>query len=231
MERFIRASVHLIFSLALVVALGAPLVRAGDTTDEQKAETKLSAAIFDTFEYKDEKLKTVIQAVAEKAGVSILLDDKNVKGNELLVTIELSSISAKNALDLVLQQKSLTRQFRDGVINVTTADAAKASPVLVIKLYDVRDITAPVKDFKAPKIGLKGEGEKAKNDDDDDKKAEDKTITVENLIETITSTIESDVWDSNGWSVKPIGGQLSISATTAVHKQIAELLDGLRANK
>jgi hypothetical protein len=53
---------------------------------------------------------------------------------------------------------------------------------------------------------------------------------VDNLIDTITSTIEPDQWDEVGGpsTIKALGASLVVSAPTNMHQQIAALLDLFR---
>lgn len=56
-------------------------------------------------------------------------------------------------------------------------------------------------------------------------------IAVDDLMDALTATIEPDSWDEVGGdgSMQYLGGLLVVNQTLAVHRQIASLLDALRA--
>ncbi|NUQ35843.1 MAG: hypothetical protein HUU29_12995 [Planctomycetaceae bacterium] len=224
MNRLIR-----ILGVALF-ALASPLVAANDETDAAKAETKLDAKILDSFSCKDTPLTDALTTIAKEAGVSIIVDSKNVDAKDKTVTIELVSISAKNALAHVLNQAGLVRRFKNGVIVVTTKEAAEANPVLVTKTYDVRDITAVIRDFKGPKVELKGEDDKLKDPDDDDDD-EKEVQTIDDLMDLIKETVEPKTWGNNGHAMAKFKGNLVVTTTTETQKKVAALLEQLRASK
>jgi hypothetical protein len=96
---------------------------------------------------------------------------------------------------------------------------AAAKVVTYAKVYDVREITMPIRDFPAPEIGLgKAKDAQPKNDD------KDKGTSIDDLIETIESTVDPDVWGQTGFSISKFKGQLVISASREVHRKIRALL-------
>lgn len=96
---------------------------------------------------------------------------------------------------------------------------AAAKPVTYSKVYDVREITMPIRDFPAPEIGLG----KAKDPQPKDE-GKDKGTTIDDLIETIEATVEPDVWGRNGFSISKFKGTLVISASREVHRKVRALL-------
>lgn len=124
------------------------------------------------------------------------------------ITRNLLSISARSALNLLLDDLDLTWVISNEVLLITTRD--EAGSMLENVVYEVHDLVA-ARDEKGVPV----------NDFDQ-------------LIAVITSTIAPTTWDQVGGagSIAPFEGNgitaLSISQTQRVHEQIAKLLADLR---
>lgn len=216
--------------VAIACAQAALAQRAFNTEDG--AIAKLEGVTIDTFEHENKPLKEVLREIAKKADVAILVDTKTVDEKAVTVTIELSNVTALNALDLTLKLKGLVRQFTSGVIWVTTDAAAKAAPVVSTIVYDVRDITNVIQNFEAPEVKLKEDtdeaGARIKIADPDPK---EKVTDIDELMDLIQEQIEPDSWGENGIAITKLGGTLVIACTADMHKRIRAMLDQLRMAK
>jgi hypothetical protein len=223
MTRLLAAS---LLSLALI----AP-VFAGDEKDEatyRKIESQLESTTIDTLAYEDADVTEVIKDIAKKARVTIVIDKVALEGvseDDRKITLELAEIKAMNALDIVVDQIGLFKQYKNGILYITTEE--KAAEATVTKTYDVRDITVKINDFPAPKLRLKG------NDDEAGGpiiEYEDETdVETDDIVEMIEETVEAD-WGGTA-TVTVSQGQLIVLATRKVHKDVADLLDQLRSSK
>lgn len=124
------------------------------------------------------------------------------------ITRNLLNISARSALNLLLDDLDLTWVISNEVLLITTLD--EAGSMLDNVVYEVHDLVA-ARDEKGAPV----------NDFDQ-------------LIDVITSTVAPTTWDQVGGagSIAPFEGNgitaLSISQTQRVHEQIAKLLADLR---
>lgn len=217
-----------LFALAVLFALIAAPLAANDEAAYRKIENQLDSTKIATLAYEEADVTEVVKDIARKARINIVFDKKALKDvdeDDRKVTIELADIKAANALNLVIDQIGLVKMYKNGVMYITTED--KAEEDTVTKTYDVRDITVKITDFPAPKLRLRG------NDDDNsgpiiEIPREDDPDT-DDVIEIIEESIDAD-WGGNA-SVSKIKGQLVVRATRKVHKEVASLLNQLRAAK
>jgi hypothetical protein len=217
-------------ALLLSFALIAP-VFAGDEKDEatyRKIESQLESTTIDTLAYEDADVTEVVKDIAKKARVTIVFDKAALEGvseNDRKITLELAEIKAMNALNIVVDQIGLFKQYKNGILYITTEE--KAAEATVTKTYDVRDITVKINDFPAPKLRLKGEdsdgGFEIEIPD------EDKIVETDEIVEMIEESVEADWGDTATVTVSQ--GQLIVRAPRSVQKDVGELIDQLRASK
>jgi hypothetical protein len=221
---------RILTALLLSFALIAP-VFAGDEKDEatyRKIESQLESTTIDTLAYEDADVTEVVKDIAKKARVTIVFDKAALEGvseEDRKITLELAEIKAMNALNIVVDQIGLFKQYKNGILYITTEE--KAAEATITKTYDVRDITVKINDFPAPKLRLKGEDsdggiEIELPDDETD-------VETDDIVEMIEDSVEAD-WGGTA-TVTVSQGQLIVRATRSVQKDVAELIDQLRASK
>lgn len=138
-----------------------------------------------------------------------VLEEAGIDGDTLL-TRNLKGVSLRSALRLVLRDLELTFIIRDEVLLITTPDEANAQ--LATRLYPVKDLVA---------LG------------DDAWDSGDVDVDADPLIDVIQSAVAPDSWDQAGGMgvidfFEP-SAALVVSQTEDVHRQIARLLQKLRA--
>lgn len=217
-------------ALLLSLMLIAP-VFAGDDKDEatyRKIESQLESTTIDVLAYEEADCTEVVKDIARKARVTIAFDKKaldEVDEDDRKITLELAEIKAMNALNIVLDQIGLFKQYKNGILYITTQEKAAGSTIT--KTYDVRDITVKINDFPAPRLRLKG------NDDDTGgaiiEIPRDDEVETDDIVEMIEESVEAD-WGGTA-TVIVAQGQLIVRAPREVHKDVAELLDQLRSSK
>jgi hypothetical protein len=226
MKRFIRA-------VAVLLAVGVLMtpVLANDKKDEatyRKIEAQLESTKLDTFAYEEADVKDVVKDIAKRARVTIVFDKKaldDIDEDDRLLTLELADIKAGNALNIVIDQVGLHKSYKNGVLYLTSEEKAKGATVT--KTYDVRDITAKIRDFPAPKLRLKGEDDQggAIIEYPDDSK----NVDTDDIVDMIEDSVDADWGDTA--TVTVAQGQLIVRAPRKVQKDVANLLDQLRASK
>ncbi|HAK93500.1 MAG TPA: hypothetical protein DCM87_00425 [Planctomycetes bacterium] len=96
----------------------------------------------------------------ERAGISCVM---SAKAREALardapkVSLRLRDLALADILDLLVTQLGEYRfAARHGILMLVRAEEHR--PATVLKVYDVRDITAPRRDFPGPQLSVKDEG-------------------------------------------------------------------------
>lgn len=219
-----------LFAALLVGLVSSPML-AGDEKDEatyRKIESQLNSTTLDTVAYEEADITQVVKDIAKKARITIVIDKKaleDIDEDDRLVTIELAEIKAMNALNIVIDEVGLHKMYKNGVLYLTTEE--KAEGVTVTKTYDVRDITAKIRDFPAPRLRLRGDG--------DDESGpiveipEERDVDTDDIVEMIEDSVDAD-WGGTA-SVTVAQGQLIVRAPRKVQKDVAALLDQLRGAK
>lgn len=221
MKRFIR-----FVAVALLVGFVSAPLFADDEATYRKIESQLESTTLDTLAYEEADVTQVVKDIAKKARVTIVFDKKaleDIDEDDRLITIELAEIKAMNALNIVIDQVGLYKMYKNGVMYLSTEE--KAEGVTITKTYDVRDITAVIKDFPAPKLRLKG----ADGSGPVVTIPEERNVETDDIVEMIEESVDADWGDTA--TVTVAKGQLIVRAPRKVHKDVAELLDQLRSAK
>jgi hypothetical protein len=180
------------------------------------AEVKILKALAESTElnFVEEPLQGVVNHFSDRHNIEILIDrraleDLNI-GTDQPITRELSGISLRSALDLVLRDLDLTWTVDSEVLLVTTPDGADL--LSVTKTYDVGDLVVCK--------------------DEDGQLYED----YDPLIDTIVNTVAPDSWEERSAGPGSIEGStfgfakvLAVHQTCQVHLDVARLLVAIRA--
>ncbi len=126
------------------------------------------------------------------------------------ITVRLKDCRLERALNLILDDLSLTWTIHNDVLFITSPQRANSEQFLDTRVYDVADLVV-YQDRRVHRV--------------DDYKA---------LIATITSTSRPSCWSENGGSGSIHGASLGtakvlvISQTRAMHQELATLLEQIR---
>ena len=133
---------------ALVIAIGSlsraesPSIK-GNSTD-QAARDKISAALDakTTLEFIETPLLDVIEYLKDRHAIPIVLDTRALDGvgigSDTPITKNLSGISLRSALRLMLHELELAYLIRDEVLLITTNEVAEKATE--IRVYDIRTL-------------------------------------------------------------------------------------------
>lgn len=215
---------------ALACMLALPLLaNAKDEAAYRKIEAQLTSTTIPTLIYEETDFTEIVKDIAKRAKVTIVIEKaalESVADEDRKITIELVEIKATNALNIVIDEVGLFRVYKNGVLYITTEDKAKG--VTITKTYEVRDITAKIIDFPAPKMRLKADS-RAGGGPEIEIPDEKEPITTDDIVEMIEDTVKADWGDTA--SITIVKGNLIVRAPRDVHKEVAKLLGQLRGSK
>ena len=172
--------------------------------------------------YNKSPLRAVLEDISKKIGVDVYVDPRALASEGVTTEIPISlnltqSISARTALNLILEPLRLKHVVADGMLKVTSEALSDQFYVVTYKASDLLRLMQPDSDASPEPYGKTA----APTQEDYDK-----------LLEFIVQTIAPDSWDQAGGSgvIKPFptNGSLVVSQTREIHEQIAELLKQLR---
>jgi len=156
------------------------------------------------------------------------VDNEGIEFN-LNMTHELSVMNALNIITDVAGPE-VTYTFRHGVVYITST--AKANAKMILRLHDVRDLTAMLVDHAGPKIQeiRLPDGEY----DDEDGPAFGGVVgeavplmDPDNLVTLVQQGVQPAVWEENA-TISVLNGQLVVRATPEIHQEIDDFLGGFR---
>ncbi len=148
---------------------------------------------------------------------------------ELRVTLTLTKVSVKTALEIILDLKGLAAVYRHGVIMITTPKDARGKPVL--RLYNISDLTFRIRDFPAPDLMLRPAGSEdfGKIAAPEEEGREHAFADPETILDLVRDNCGAGTWEDEGVSANVFGRFLVVRQYRAVHREIGNLLDLLRA--
>ena len=143
------------------------------------------------------------------------------------VSIRLTGVTLETVLGLVLSPNDFIYTIEDGVIVIKNKTAEK----VVLDMYDVKDLTAPLRDFPGVDVYLASNtlGVDTQTPDADDT---DGGITGDILVELIQAHTAGDSWDDlPGTSVSFHSGILIVRQTKRNQRIIERFIGRLRSLK
>ena len=146
------------------------------TAARKKIEQALSRQ--DKFQYPQIALADVAADLSARFGIPVMLsrkalDDAGV-GTDTQIELDLSGISLRSALSVMLEQHDLTYRIQDEVLMITTHDEAESQ-----QLTTIHEISALLPN-------------------DSERVVYSRSRKASDLIRAITSTIEPDTWSAAG---------------------------------
>lgn len=225
----------LVASAALFAALALP-VRADDVDDTKREIMNKLETTKISLDFKDTNLSEVIDFLHEVTGINFVLSksvQEKARSGELKVDIKLEDLPLRTALKLLLNLNDLTLVYKKGVLMVETKEERGAE--LDMKLYDVKDLLMKIRDFPGPSLELaSGEGDGAGPttgivEPDESTHPFDDPEALVNIIRNATGG--DSVWGKDGVSIAISNGLLVVVHSSAIHKEIQELIVSLRQFK
>ena len=178
--------------------------------------------------FEDTPLPQVVSWLGAATGLNLTLGPALIKEGDpdaIRITMTLRQVTAKQVLDLIVDGRGLGVGFHSGIVLVTTAKEARGKPTL--RLYPVSDITHPLRDFPAPDLVLRSQGdEREVEQESETKSAFPDADSVLNLVKDHTG---EGTWDDGDTSASVMGDTIVIRQYPEVHREIADLLAMLRA--
>jgi hypothetical protein len=158
-------------------------------------------------------LTDVLDDLSHRSGIPMRLDARRLEDSgvdpDTPITFNVPGTSAKVALDMALRDHDLTTLLCEGVLLITTREAADS--MLSTKVYEVADLVSTQDENGNP------------------------SADFDQLIDVITATIEPATWYDTGGPGSLRGFQakgiqaLVVNQTDAVHEKVEDLLRQLRA--
>lgn len=226
-----------IIGALLLAGMFAPARGHDGNTPTTQIEKSLNQPI--SVDFTNMSLREIISELHALSGINIISDSNALEEEGISLdrrlTMKLSGVSLKSALNMLLGQVRLTYIIRDGVLTITTPVHARGK--LVQKTYAVADLVIPVDYQPRPCTVVKpqsipGPASSQLVDPAATRPRAPEGTIEETLIATIKNSIAPQTWSDRGgpgtMDYYPLGMALVVNQTADVHEQVAELLTSLR---
>ncbi len=186
-----------------------------------------------TLDFGDEEatFEEAINRVRATQGFNIVVDKETLteKGEET-VSLTLIDQNLGSALRTLLDQFELAHVFKDDVLFITSKEKALQIKQPYPRVYEVRDLTVSLPNFKAPDLALRaggaGEGAKAAVWGEEQEATQD--TGLDRLVDLIRENVAKETWEVEGFGLEPSSGQVIAVTTPEIHQEVQAFLDDLR---
>ncbi len=200
--------------------------------------------------FDDNPLIDVLAFVESIAGVNmdidwVSLEDVGVD-RETPVSLRLNNVTIETALNRVLEKVSdpdlpAGWSIEDGILTIASDEVLRRNTSL--ELYDIRDLLIEIPDYSdAPEFDLQsvlqssqggggGGGQSPFSGQTQDREIRPRDERVQEIVDIVQATIDPDGWTDLGGdtsSIQELNGNLVITSTPKIHRQINGLLGKLR---
>jgi hypothetical protein len=176
--------------------------------------------------FKQMEFAEVVEFIGVVAGFNVIVAPELQKEGAQVapITLKLRDVTVKRLAELVARFSKTTLHFRNGIIEFTTAKAARGKPVLHI--YSVAELTTPLRNFPGPDLNLRPSG--AEFEPEEESVTDSPFGQSDNLAEMIQNFVVPDSWEDDGVSIQAYTGKLIVRTYPKVHRKIALFLAKLR---
>jgi general secretion pathway protein D len=181
-----------------------------------------------TLEFVDAEITDVVQFLQQNTGVNIVLDPQVVESGLVPpITMKVDNIRMDNALEFIMQLSELHYVLRDEALYISNEEGVQGEVAMTI--YDIADLTHPLTDFPGPRMRIPEPGEEGQSLVSEiipDTNTDD----IQYFIDIVRNVVAPDSWDGGeeGVSIGEHNGQMVITHSIDVHKQVEQLLHTLR---
>ena len=175
-------------------------------------------------------LEEVASYLQNVTGVNFVLSTKvrdELPEEEKSIQLDLPERSVKQLLDIITEvRENLRYKIEDGVVKFVTKDELVGGQVL--RMYEVRNLIRPVRDFPGREINIQPSGGVPESDEEIPER-DFLVITGDALDALIRDNVAPESWEADpANSLRISSGTMVVNQTPEVHEKIQKLLDDLR---
>lgn len=205
-----------------------------NTADKQAVLAQLEAVRFEAkFVGPDgngSSLEDIAAFMQTATGVNFVISPKvksELDDEQRTIKLELPNRSARTVLDIIAEtHEQLRWKIENGVVKfIVDAEMVGGQ---VLRTYEVRDLTRPIRDFPGKDINIAPSGG-VQIAEEEKTEREWNVISNDDLEALIRGNVAQESWEKDPLNaIKNNGGTLVVNQTPEVHEQIAKLLEDLR---
>ncbi len=206
----------------------APAMAAPNTLDQALRILQLRRVDVD---FHDMAFDEIVSFIAKVGRVNTLVSpeyQKKSDGALPAITLKLRNVSLRQLAEIVAKQAGSKMVLRDGILQFTTPEDARGTPVL--RVFSISDLTFRIRNFPGPDIRLHtgGGAQIVQEEETDQPQPFDDPQAVLDLVKKFTG---EGTWDDDAVSISADGNKLVVKQYAEVLKEISAFLAVLRAAK
>lgn len=175
-------------------------------------------------------LEEVASYLQNVTGINFVLSSKvrdDLDESEKAIKLDLPERSVRQLLDIITEvRENLRYKVEDGVVKFVTKEELVGGQVL--RMYEVRNLIRPVRDFPGREINIQPSGGVPESDEEIPER-DFLVITEDALDSLIRDNVAPESWDADpANSLRISNGTMVVNQTPEVHAKIQKLLEDLR---
>ncbi|HYE99902.1 MAG TPA: hypothetical protein VEJ18_13370 [Planctomycetota bacterium] len=204
---------------AILAVLVAGSATAQDSARDE-AVRRLSA-LKATVDFDGQRLVEAMDFIRDLTGLNVVVaPSAALKEGDATVRLRAKDLPVRSILKLLLHNRGLRATWRDGAVVVVPEEELRDS--VVLRVYDVRSLTAKLQDHPGPKVELAT----GKTHVDVVFHLEEPRPLMEGdfLVDLVRANTGGRSWDGDSAEIRMADGRLIVSQTPAVHAEIEQFL-------
>ncbi|MHC4600367.1 MAG: hypothetical protein ACYS47_15325 [Planctomycetota bacterium] len=180
----------------------------------------------ETVEFEETPLDVVVDFLAKRAGINILVDPAVYEENsedELMVSLRVRDLPLRDLLTLITEPMELGFYVADGVVQLSTREGCVDSAVF--KTFGVADLLGAAEDAEPTTVERFHQGQWG---EEPVMEYEEEPLTGDTLVNMIRETIDIESWDTPPNQIHFRLGELMLRNRPEVIEEAAALLDSIR---
>lgn len=175
-------------------------------------------------------LEEVASYLQNVTGINFVLSSKvrdELDESEKSIQLDLPERSVRQLLDIITEvRENLRYKVEDGVVKFVTKEELVGGQVL--RMYEVRNLIRPVRDFPGREINIQPSGGVPESDEEIPER-DFLVITEDALDSLIRDNVAPESWNADpANSLRISNGTMVVNQTPEVHAKIQKLLEDLR---
>ena len=170
----------------------------------QDIERNLDQAISVNFD--ERGITEVVAFLQRNTNVNFVLDP-DVAALEPIVSMQLSDVRLRNALEFIMLQTDLTYALQNEAVYISTDDGLRGDAYT--RVYDVRDLTMSLTSFPGPRMEIpdpQGDGARLLPETTTDEGPQ-----AGDFMDIILEVVSPESWDADGVAIDEYNGSLVVA--------------------
>jgi type II secretory pathway component GspD/PulD (secretin) len=202
--------------MTLAIALLAALPVQDLDVERWLASTRVSV------DFQEVDFDDTIEFLRETSGLNIVVD-RRLRGGPP-VTLRLAGVTLKSLLGVILRPRDAAYAVSEGIVRIVPVDEIRGR--VTLRIYDVSELTFPLRDMPGGEIMITEEGLRSFPADD---AGMSRAASEDLLLEILQAFTGRAAWDDNPHaSIVAQNGLLIVRQTPEVHRRIEGLVRLLR---